>query len=45
VLYRAAGVDPKQEQHWLTFTLAMLLFHIGTRKCGRVGDAEGAATS
>ncbi len=28
-LYRAAGVDPKQEQHWLTFTLAMLLFHIG----------------
>ncbi|MFT0875393.1 potassium-transporting ATPase subunit KdpA [Rhodopseudomonas sp. G2_2311] len=29
VLYRAAGVDPKQEQHWLTFTLAMLLFHIG----------------
>ncbi len=29
VLYRAGGVDPKQEQHWLTFTLAMLLFHIG----------------
>ncbi|AVT81912.1 potassium-transporting ATPase subunit KdpA [Rhodopseudomonas palustris] len=29
VLYRAAGIDPKQEQHWLTFTLAMLLFHIG----------------
>ncbi|OPF93599.1 Potassium-transporting ATPase potassium-binding subunit [Rhodopseudomonas palustris] len=29
MLYRAAGVDPKQEQHWLTFTLAMLLFHIG----------------
>lgn len=29
VLYRAAGVDPKQEQHSLTFTLAMLLFHIG----------------
>ncbi|WP_322515412.1 potassium-transporting ATPase subunit KdpA [Rhodopseudomonas palustris] len=26
-LYRLAGVDPHREQHWLTYTLAMLLFH------------------
>src|SRR6201997_4629679 len=29
VLYRAAGVDPAREQHWLTYTVAMLLFHVG----------------
>ena len=23
-LYRLGGVDPQQEQHWLTYTLAML---------------------
>jgi K+-transporting ATPase ATPase A chain len=28
LLYRAAGVDPKQEQHWVTYTISMLLFHI-----------------
>ncbi|MGN6286824.1 MAG: potassium-transporting ATPase subunit KdpA [Afipia sp.] len=28
VLYRAAGVDEKSEQHWLAYTLAMLLFHV-----------------
>jgi potassium-transporting ATPase potassium-binding subunit len=28
-LYRAGGVDPKREQHWLTYTVAMLFFHIG----------------
>jgi K+-transporting ATPase ATPase A chain len=27
LVYRIAGVDPKQEQHWLTYTVAMLLFH------------------
>uniref|UniRef100_Q07HP0 Potassium-transporting ATPase potassium-binding subunit n=1 Tax=Rhodopseudomonas palustris (strain BisA53) TaxID=316055 RepID=Q07HP0_RHOP5 len=27
-LYRAAGVDPAREQHWLSYTLAMLLFHV-----------------
>jgi K+-transporting ATPase ATPase A chain len=27
-LYRLAGVDPDREQHWLTYTLAMLLFHV-----------------
>ena len=27
VLYRAAGVDPTREQHWLTYTVAMLLFN------------------
>jgi potassium-transporting ATPase potassium-binding subunit len=29
VLYRAAGIDEKQEQGWLAYTVAMLLFHIG----------------
>jgi K+-transporting ATPase ATPase A chain len=27
-LYWAGGVDPKREQHWLAYTVAMLLFHI-----------------
>ncbi len=29
LLYRAGGVDEAREQHWLTYTLAMLLFHAG----------------
>ena len=29
VLYGVGGVDEKREQHWLTYTVAMLLFHIG----------------
>jgi K+-transporting ATPase ATPase A chain len=29
LLYRAAGVDETREQHWLTYTVAMLLFHVG----------------
>src|SRR5206468_3179420 len=28
VLYRAAGIDEKHEQHWTTYTVAMLLFHV-----------------
>src|ERR1700739_2383239 len=28
-LYWLGGVDAKREQHWLTYTLAMLLFHVG----------------
>jgi potassium-transporting ATPase potassium-binding subunit len=28
-LYRIGGVDEKREQHWLTYTVAMLLFHAG----------------
>jgi len=28
-LYRIGGVDPRREQHWLTYTVAMLLFHVG----------------
>ncbi len=28
-LYWIAGVEEKREQHWITYTLAMLLFHIG----------------
>ncbi|MFG1343706.1 potassium-transporting ATPase subunit KdpA [Xanthobacter autotrophicus DSM 431] len=29
VLYRLGGVDPAREQHWLTYAVAMLLFHVG----------------
>jgi K+-transporting ATPase ATPase A chain len=29
VLYRISGVDERREQHWLTYTVAMLLFHVG----------------
>jgi K+-transporting ATPase ATPase A chain len=29
VLYGVGGVDEKREQHWLTYTVAMLLFHVG----------------
>jgi K+-transporting ATPase ATPase A chain len=29
VLYGAAGIDERREQHWLTYTVAMLLFHVG----------------
>ena len=28
-IYWAGGVDEKREQHWLTYTVAMLLFHVG----------------
>src|SRR5262245_66380906 len=28
-LYRYAGVDAGREQHWLTYTIAMLVFHVG----------------
>ena len=28
-LYRVSGVDAKREQHWLTYTVAMLIFHLG----------------
>src|SRR5262245_62527644 len=28
-LYGAAGVDPSREQHWLTYVIAMLFFHVG----------------
>src|SRR5471032_2015693 len=28
-LYSISGVDEKREQHWLTYTVAMLLFHVG----------------
>src|SRR5262252_8729566 len=29
VLYRVGGIDERREQHWLTYTVAMLLFHVG----------------
>jgi K+-transporting ATPase ATPase A chain len=28
-LYWISGVDERREQHWLTYTIAMLLFHVG----------------
>ena len=28
-LYRIGGVDEKREQHWLTYTVSMLLFQVG----------------
>src|SRR3979409_957639 len=28
-LYAVGGVDEKREQHWLTYTVAMLFFHLG----------------
>ena len=28
-IYRVGGVDERREQHWLTYTVAMLLFHVG----------------
>src|SRR3981189_3600861 len=27
--YGIGGVDERREQHWLTYTVAMLLFHVG----------------
>ena len=27
-LYRVSGIDPRQEQHWLAYTGAVVLFHI-----------------
>ena len=27
--YALAGIDEKQEQHWLSYTVAIMLFHIG----------------
>jgi len=29
VLYRVGGIDERREQDWLTYTVAMLLFHVG----------------
>ncbi|HZP75674.1 MAG TPA: potassium-transporting ATPase subunit KdpA [Pseudolabrys sp.] len=29
VLYAVGGIEAKREQHWLTYTVAMLFFHIG----------------
>src|SRR3954464_6499403 len=28
-LYTLAGIDERREQHWLVYTIAMLLFHVG----------------
>src|SRR5262250_2477929 len=29
VLYRLAGVDETREQHWVSYTVGMLFFHVG----------------
>jgi K+-transporting ATPase ATPase A chain len=29
MLYSLGGVDERREQHWITYTVAMLLFHVG----------------
>src|SRR5499427_8026153 len=29
VLYSAGGIDERREQHWVTYTIAMLFFHVG----------------
>ena len=39
VIYWAGGVDEKREQHWLTYTVAMLLFHVGGFLILYVSDA------
>src|SRR5246500_1102325 len=28
-IYWISGVDERREQHWLTYTVSMLLFHVG----------------
>ena len=28
-IYRVSGVDERREQHWVTYTIAMLFFHVG----------------
>src|SRR5207302_1748953 len=28
-IYRLGGVDETREQHWITYTVSMLLFHVG----------------
>jgi potassium-transporting ATPase potassium-binding subunit len=28
-VYRLGGVDERREQHWVTYTIAMLFFHVG----------------
>ena len=28
-LYRIGGVDERREQHWVTYTVSMLFFHVG----------------
>src|SRR5947208_3653691 len=28
-LYRVGGVDERREQHWVTYTVSMLFFHVG----------------
>src|SRR6516162_5117176 len=29
VLYSVGGIDERREQHWVTYTVAMLFFHVG----------------
>ena len=45
VIYWAGGVDEKREQHWLTYTVAMLLFHVGGFLIIYVSDAHAGAVA
>ena len=46
VLYRAAGVDETREQHWLTYTVAMLLFNAAGFLAGlRAATLPGGAAA
>ena len=50
-IYWISGVDEKREQHWLTYTVSMLLFHVGgfliiygvMRLAGRAALQSGGA--
>ena len=43
VLYNLAGIDEREEQHWLTYTLAMLVFNLARlcRSSTRLHAAPG----
>ena len=52
-IYKIAGVDERQEQHALTYTVGMLLFHVGgllilyvlMRAAGRAAVQSGRANA
>ena len=44
-IYWAGGVDEKREQHWLTYTVAMLLFHVGGFLILYVADAPAGGAA
>ena len=44
-LYRIGGVDERREQHWLTYTVAMLLFHVAGFLHPLCADAAAGAAA